>query len=200
MFSQDGFVVLTEQRQIPDEPFVLFGLYKRSVTSTWLEETVRLVKQRGYLTVGFPQPDSPSNGPFDINIDLPCTPMEWLSWLKRSAGYVGVRFHPIMIAQSFAKPFVAVDHYDTGIPFNTPVLRKASRFLASVSRGVSKTYDLCRRAGLSHYVIPARTIQSFPPARVVSLLFEQIESSDVSNKLQDNRATRYMSTLKSILD
>ena len=183
----------------PAGKFVLLGTYEKTAPKAWVEGLIKLLKSAGYITVGFPQPDHPSKIPTDIEVPLPVSPLEWLAWLNASEGYIGVRFHPIVISQALGKPFVALDHYDNGIPVQNKYLNKASRKLAPFMRTVSKTYDLAKRVGLEEYVVPKRKINVTSP-RAVFDLFESASSNITTKADRERRAKEFDNVLNAFVN
>ena len=185
--------------EVPDRPFVLVSLYPQTASKEWAVQLRKEVNARGFLALGFPHPDYPASGQFDQVVDLPLDPLAWLAWLRACHGYIGVRFHPIMLSLVFNKPFVALDHYDLGVPFRNKILSRLGRVIAPLSRKVSKTYDLCHRADLEKYVLPARRLKSFSPAKVADLLVEQ-QSGEGGKESCRNWHLEFKKQLSSIVE
>lgn len=185
--------------EVPDRPFALVSLYPQTASEEWCVQLRKELNARGLLAIGFPHPDYPVAGQFDQVVDLPLDPMAWLAWLRACHGYIGVRFHPIMLSLVFNKPFVALDHYDLGVPFRNKILSRFGRVIAPFSRRVSKTYDLCHRADLAKYVLPARRVKSYTPAKVADLLVEQ-QSAEGANELCRNWHGEFRKQLATIVD
>ncbi|NJN24867.1 MAG: polysaccharide pyruvyl transferase family protein [Cyclobacteriaceae bacterium] len=83
-----------------------------------------------------PTPESKIEGDFDFIIDYPISPEDWFLWITHSSGYIGMRFHPIIVSLFNGVPFIAFDHY----------VKKYFKFLRIQQS--SKTYDLCLRYGV----------------------------------------------------
>ena len=189
---------LTPAINRPQGKIVLLSFYAKTASKTWIIELIKSLKSRGYTTVSFPQPDHPCQIPTDIEIQLPLSPMEWLAWLNASDGYIGVRFHPIVISQALGKPFIALDYYDNGIPFGNRLLRKAAKLARPLTRDISKTYDLAKRVKLEEFVIPKRRIKKIQPMKVVEL-FEKAGRQTTSLENRKYRSTEFDTCLNSIV-
>lgn len=198
IFSSDPLGDGTEALRLPDQPYILLGLYAHSFCQGWRDEFRKIANDAGYITVGLPQPDIPAATEFDIELKLPLDPLDWMRWIRGCSGYVGVRFHPIMLCQTFGLPFLALDYYDLGIPFSNRGLRKAGRLLAPVFRNVSKTFDVCARAGKERYVVPGRSLSRIRPRTVFDLLEEQ-RSAGQSHKIAEERKNLFLNSLHSII-
>lgn len=156
--------------ETPQRPYILLCRYPHVVTDSWLEAFVADADAAGFDVVGLPHPETESEGPLRYHVPLPLAPMAWYEWIARSSGYVGVRFHPIMISQTLGKPFVALDDYDTGFRWKGRFGSRAARALRPWSRGMSKTYDLCRRVGLEEFVVPTYRFGAVSRQKVLSVL------------------------------
>lgn len=162
----------------PSKPYLLVGLYPGIVSPEWQASLTQLAHDHGMVTVGLPQPDVPADGHFDINLSLPLSPLDWYQWIVCSAGYVGVRFHPIMIAVSRGVPVVALDDYDNEKFLGQKGFRKLRKFrrhLGDIPRKVSKTYDLLSRVGKQQYAVPARRFSTITPEEVITMIQSQRE-------------------------
>ena len=194
----NGLCDMLPEIKKPNGKFILIGLYEKTATNEWIRELLAEIKDRGYTTVGFPQPEHPSKINADVTVDLPLSPLEWLAWLNASDGYIGVRFHPIVISQALGKPFVSLDHYDRGVPFSNRYFSKIGSLAAPFSRGISKTFDLAKRVGLEEFVIPQRRLHKVSAQQVMKL-FEKATSEITPMEQRVERAEQFDFVLQSIL-
>ena len=167
---------LTPRINLPDKPYILVGLYSGMMSDEWQERLTELANRAGLLTIGLPQPDSPVDGHFNMNLELPMDPLTWYAWIVSSSGYVGVRFHPVMIAISKAIPVVPLDDYDNEAIMSQAPFKSARRFrrlLGNFPRRASKTYDLCRRVGLERYSISRNRFGEITPLSVLESIQRQ---------------------------
>ena len=119
-------------------------------------------------------------GPLDYRIPLPLDPLDWYRWIARSKGYVGVRFHPVVIAMACAVPFVAIDLYQR------PRYPRIS----------SKTFDMVFRTGLKRRCLSRNEFDKLSGQAVLSLLFES--ATDVQRRqeaFQRGAVERYQALL-----
>lgn len=177
------------------EPYILMSLYDGMRSESWVVEFVAEANRRGFQVYGFPQPDIETIGPFDRVLRLPMSPLDWYRWIANASGYVGVRFHPIMLSQVNQVPYVALDEYDVGLRFSGRYAAGLARRLRSRTRFVSKTFDACARVSMQQYCIPPRDYEQYRPVSILDLLDaarkEQIDTAGVCQ-------ARFMETLKLI--
>lgn len=101
----------------------------------WLEALTNEAHKFGFKTCFIPHPDRLCGAEHvDCLIEEVLDPLRWLSILGCAAGYVGERFHPVVLSAFYGIPFVACDYYSY-----------------SGYRGIlnkrSKTRDFCKRIG-----------------------------------------------------
>lgn len=182
----------------PGEPYVLMSLYDGILDSSWIREFVSLSHKRGYQVFALPHPDTSQNGPFDRILELPMSPFEWYSWIANAVGYVGVRFHPIMLAQVNRVPYVALDEYDVGLKLPIRYIGGFARRMQRFTRTVSKTYDASLRVGLHRYCIAPRDYRIHSPLRVWEMLESQL-NDPLSESTVETRKRSYLNALKQIV-
>jgi len=106
-----------------------------------------------------PNPDTGSQAlPVDWTPPRALSPWEWLAVIAGSQGYVGTRFHPIVIALLYDVPFLSIDSYG-----HRALWGHHMNF-------ASKTFDLCYRFGLADRVLSSEEAFTHPPQDVWSLL------------------------------
>lgn len=82
------------------------------VTETWLKELEKKQNQKGVECVAFPFPQGIEfNHPFEKQIDLPLSPLDWYALIKYADSYIGANMHPIVICLHNAVPCFSFDHY-----------------------------------------------------------------------------------------
>lgn len=182
-----------------DEPYLLVSLYPGMLPEAWVEEFVADANRRGFQVYALPQPDVEVQGPFNRILSLPMSPLDWYRWIANASGYVGIRFHPIMLSQINAVPYVALDDYDVGLQFKPRYLRALARLALPFTRRCSKTYDASERVAQGKYCIPRRWYARTTPQQVLDLLDEQRGKSSAVDDFNAVRAQRYFDTLKQIV-
>jgi polysaccharide pyruvyl transferase WcaK-like protein len=79
----------------------------------------------------------------DVCISEVMDPLTWLTLLSNAAGYIGERFHPIVLSHFFKVPYVSCDYYSqTG--------------LRSIFNFRSKTRDFCQRVQTHRRLVPSK--------------------------------------------
>ncbi len=180
------------------DPYILLSRYSHMLSDDWLETFVSLAHEQGFNVYGLPQPDEQMSGPLDRILSLPMSPLEWYQWIVKSSGYVGVRFHPIMIAQTQQVPFVALDEYDAAFKLKGRIGSRVARALRPLARNMSKTYDVSRRVGLERYVFAPRMYRHLSPSRALNLLAEQ-RAAPLDPALNEQRSELFIKTIASII-
>jgi hypothetical protein len=181
-----------------DVPYILMSLYPRMLPEGWVEEFVEEANRRGFQVYGLPQPDVEAQGSFSRILPLPMSPLDWYRWIANASGYVGIRFHPIMLSQINAVPYVALDDYDVGLQFKPRYLRALARLMLPFTRRCSKTYDASERVAKEKYCIPRRWYSRTTPNEVLDLLDEQRGCSAVDD-FNSAREQQYFDSLKQIV-
>jgi hypothetical protein len=97
------------------------------VSQEWLTEIKEKMALRNVQCVAFPFPEGIQfNHPFDKQIDLPLSPMDWYSLIKYSSCYIGENMHPIVICLHNAVPCFCFDQYGI-VRFRRFVVEKSSK-------------------------------------------------------------------------
>lgn len=180
------------------EPYILLSRYRHMLSDEWIEDFVKTANAQGYQVYGLPQPDEEMQGPFNRILKLPMSPLEWYQWIAKSSGYVGVRFHPIMIAQTQQVPFVALDEYDAAFKLKGRIGSRIAKVLRPMARNMSKTYDVSRRVGREQYVFAPRMYRHLSPSCALDLLAEQ-RVNPLEAKHNQRRSALFTQTLKNIV-
>ncbi|AHM03743.1 hypothetical protein roselon_01355 [Roseibacterium elongatum DSM 19469] len=90
--------------------------------AAWVKALTARAEGRGVETVAVPNPEGICDDGTTRRIDLPLDPLDWAALIARSEGYVGGRFHPVVVALTAGVPAVAIDIYH-----RTPLERKRSK-------------------------------------------------------------------------
>ena len=203
-FCPDPVSVFNDVVNVPDdvpgpadgERYILFGSYKNKVPDQWVKELVLAAHGRDLKVYSLPHPEAVTSGPVDEVLQVPMSPLTWYKWLSQSQGYVGVRFHPIMISIANNKPFVALDQYQNGMRFRNRYISKLINFIPGLRRFSSKTYDVAKRADRLPYCLGPEQYQRISGQRAVELLWEQRDMAD--SGFCNSAKSIYRSTLKKI--
>ncbi len=171
-----------------EPPYILFSLYKNTLSNSWIKSFVKQANQVGYRVLYLPHPEGEKidTSYFDESIQLPLGPLDWFNLIRKSSGYVGVRFHPIVICLANSVPFVSLDTYQTSI-FNP---------------GISKTYDICKKLNSSKYCYGKIKMKIASPKKVLNALTSKERReviADYSSRLEEE-ALRFKDYLKSIVE
>lgn len=87
------------------------------VSFSWLNDLKEEQAKRGVECVAFPFPQGIEfKHPFEKQIDLPLSPIDWYALIKYADSYIGDNMHPIVICLHNAVPCYSFDHY--GLPHN----------------------------------------------------------------------------------
>jgi hypothetical protein len=140
--------------------YVLFNAPRERCSSQWVDEFREIVRKGGAELLSLPNPQGTPHWP-QLRAVFPLSPLEWYTVIKRSAGYVGYRFHPVIVAMANQVPFVAVDTYGV-----SPLCFMGGNF-------PSKTFDVCRKAGRRELVIKSRFFPMYSPRHIYRKLSEQ---------------------------
>ena len=196
--SRFNHVFESEIEEVPcDQPYIVISLYGNTVTEDWKKRFVELAHQQDIQVFALPHPEKLTEGPFDKILDYPMTPLEWYNWIRHSQGYVGVRFHPVMVSIVNQVPFVALDIYETGLRFKNRFLTLAAKPLKRFMRFSSKTFDVTRRAGKQKYCLNTRMYRNTSADEVFRLLREQNNNVE-PNSFRTEAAEKYLNALETI--
>ena len=176
----DPVLVLNDVFSMPEEcikeavaslkQYILLSVYRKTVSEAWVRELVTIAHDHGLQVFGLPLPEGELDFPLDKVIQLPLSPLEWYAWIQYSAGYIGVRFHPIACSMANGVPFLSFDTYG-----------KARLRISS------KTYDLCARTRTRSLCVPNRQIQRLNPRDAFDLLRSGVQDHARSYAIQAKR-------------
>ena len=92
------------------EKYILLASQK-CLSSAWIKRFTVIANQYGYKTVALPSPEGFVDVGTNETIQLPLDPLEWLKIIACSDGYIGGRFHPLVICMSAGVPVLSIDKY-----------------------------------------------------------------------------------------
>jgi hypothetical protein len=115
--------------------------------AAWLARFKTLANHAGFLVCNLANPEGAQPFAADVTLDVPLHPLLWLEVLRNASGYMGERFHPVVISLFHGKPVLAVDSYSNGY----------AKLRWTGFRHFSKTYDACCRAGMASACMPSAT-------------------------------------------
>ena len=167
-------------------PYYLVGFHNSNVVDQlWLKHFASIAKAKGTDTVAFPFPPGIEfKHPFDKQIDVPLSPLDWYALIKYSAGYVGHNMHPIVICLANATPCFSFDHY--GI----------EKFRVFVNEKSSKIYHIMSHFGiLANRVSCVGKLQKMPTPDYVMMRLEAFDKEMVASK-----AIEYLSNYNKMMD
>ena len=142
------------------ERYLLFNVPAQRCPEGWAREFKAMAASDGYEAVAFP---NPQNNPLagGMRSLFPLSPLAWYKVIQGASGYVGSRFHPVIVSLANQVPFVAVDTYGL-----SPLCLLGGNF-------PSKTYDVCRKAGRADQVIKSRFFHLYSPRQIYGKLLRQ---------------------------
>ena len=182
-----------------NEDYILVSLYKDTRNEQWIRNLIDIAHAEGLKVFSLPHPELELEGPFDRVLRLPMSPLQWYAWLKHAKGYIGVRFHPIMISLVNKVPFVALDQYESALRFrNRYVTRFATALILPWRRNTSKTYDLARRADRVEYCLNRRQYSQKSAESIFDMLKQQWGRTQESSFVDSTHST-FKSVLNQIL-
>ena len=95
------------------KPYCLVSFLNSSqVSFDWLTEFKKMMQNDGIECVAFPFPYGITfHHPFDKEINVPLSPIDWYALIKYSSSYVGNNMHPIVVSLHNAVPCFSFDTY-----------------------------------------------------------------------------------------
>lgn len=163
-------------------PYLLFSASQGFFEEEWINKLISIAHLKGYEVGLLPTPESYITGKFDFIVNYPITPFEWFLWITNSKGYIGMRFHPIVVSLFNGIPFVALDHYVK----NYYKLIKLNQS--------SKTFDLCHRY---EYLDNWFDIRSNVPSP--EMVFDRFINFNINSDVVINSKQTFYNELSNIL-
>jgi len=154
-----------------EKPYILLSCMKGRLSDEWVEGFVEISHRHGCNVYELPMPEGYADLPVDWKIPFPLSPLQWYLWLKNARGFVGQRFHSIVVCLHNSVPFVSIDSYGQAIKNDWK----------------SKIFDLCTRSGFPEQRIPYKMINNTSPMQVYNLLklFDCSKAKAFSKKMSD---------------
>lgn len=152
-------------------PYIAICTQQRC-SPAWIRSFTKIADAEGFDTVAIPTPEGTTDRGAGRTTRLPLKPDEWLSLHANASGYIGVRFHPVVVSLAAGLPVVALDLYHRH-PF---------------SRAQSKTWHLMRsfaNASACHSQIMHRYLT---PTTVWRQLARQMDSIASRRSIADSLA------------
>ncbi|NTV94334.1 MAG: polysaccharide pyruvyl transferase family protein [Thiobacillus sp.] len=149
----------------------------------WMREFKRIANSEGYRVVGLPTPEASYDDPVDERIATPLGPFDWMRWIAESSGYLGARYHPVVVALLAMVPVLSTDKYH----FSWWDKRR------------SKNYDLMAEFGISQYCIGKLRKKYISPSTAFQLMREQEGGLDLRRRLAEQWTGDFEAILGAIL-
>lgn len=130
-----SLVPLLRARPVHDKasrPYIVICTQGRK-PGAWVASLTRRAEAAGFDTLAIPTPEGCIDSGTTRQMPLPLDPLDWAKAIAGAAGYVGGRFHPVVISLAAGKPVVALDMYHRH-PFK---------------RTSSKTWEIMQRFGVA---------------------------------------------------
>lgn len=117
--------------------YCLFSFHSDSaVSQKWLQEMQSRMQKRGVMCVALPFPQGMEfHHPFNKEIKLPLSPLDWYALIKYANYYIGDNMHPIVVSLHNAVPCFSFDQYAT------------VKFHFIVNSSSSKVYHILKQFG-----------------------------------------------------
>lgn len=181
---------LQEKFELADKYILFSFLDNNTVNEEWLRKADKIAKKYGYQCVALPFPHGLLfNSPFENNIDIPLSPIDWYALIKYSNGYVGHNMHPIVVSLHNAVPFYSFDNYGV-VRLNGLIANEKS----------SKIYHLLNKAGFAEFRTPTikRNFTVPTPDRVLESLMDFNTTKEL--EFSQFYYSQYRSMMDSILN
>ena len=123
----------------------------------WMQEFKNIANKNGYRVLALPTPEGKYDSPVDERVPLPLTPFGWMKLIAESSGYLGARYHPVVVALLSKVPIVSTDKYH----------------FSFWDRDRSKNYDLMKEFGAQRYCIGKLRKRILSPKKAFELFKEQ---------------------------
>jgi hypothetical protein len=137
-----------------------FGLSEGAAHEKELSYIKEKLNAQGYKFVALPFPEECWNDLDDEKIDKAINPLEWYKLIANSAGYIGEKFHPVVVSITNKVPFFAIDRNGD---------RVSKRFLIPIRlKFQSKTWDLCRKFGFKDAHLPMSLMKGYDLDKIVA--------------------------------
>lgn len=120
--------------------YVLIGLRKQVFSVDFLRELKDALLHYGLTCIAFPISGKVNyQHPFDTQIDVPLSPLDWYALIKYSSGYIGSNMHPIVSCLANSVPCFSIDNWGT-----------TNFWGKKIKDGSSKVLDILKRFKLDN--------------------------------------------------
>ena len=102
-------IIYNSIKTFQGKPYILLASQNKLSTS-WIIKFTKIANNFGFKVVSLPSEGVVDQGT-NASISLPLDPLEWLKIISCSCGYIGGRFHPIVISLASGNPVVSIDKY-----------------------------------------------------------------------------------------
>lgn len=167
------------------EKYILVSFHNsKTVSLSWLKEFQKIANQNNVKCVAFPFPQGIEFvHPFNKEILLPLSPMDWYALIKYAYGYVGHNMHPIVVSLHNAVPCFSFDNY--GIV----------KYRLFVDAKSSKIHHIMNEFGLAKNCFPCRSVFKTPPSP--EYVFDAINTFD--KKKVYEKSDEYLSSYNKMM-
>lgn len=142
-------------------------------SGAWVAALTRRAAAAGYDTLALPTPEGRIDNGTTRQMTLPLDPLDWAGAIAGAAGYVGGRFHPVVISLAAGNAAVALDLYHTH-PFE---------------RARSKTWQIMRRFGMGLACHSRLVHRALTPRVVWTQLHRQMRATTLRRAQADSLAS-----------
>lgn len=153
------------------------------LSNKWLEKFTKLADCEGFDTVALPVPQGFTDGGVTRSVKLPMSPLQWMKTLSSASGYLGVRFHPVVISSIIGNPVVSCDLYHKHY----------------FQRQSSKTWLVMRELGSQQYCHSRFELSFLSPNRVMKEFLRQSQNYEHRACAADQLAAKINSYLNHVL-
>lgn len=167
--------------------YVLVGLRGQTISKSDLAILDHLFKKEGKECVAFDIEGGYSyEHPFNYQIPLPLSPVDWFALIKYSYAYIGSNMHPIVSSLTNGVPCFSIDNWG---------IRGAG---IEVAKSSSKVYDVLSQYGLQDYWC---SIENGICPCPVSEIYDRISNfpKDKVKKISELRVNTYNTMMENII-
>lgn len=173
---------------LPNKYYLVSFHNQTAVSYSWLEKFKELSENNGITPVALPFPKGVTfEHPFEREIQIPLSPIDWYCLLKYSSGYIGHNMHPIVICLHNSVPCYSFDNYG--------ILRM--RLFAEYKS--SKIYHLMKLYGLLDNWCSAKgVLYKSPTPEKVLLQLQNFDTKSVE-RISSKRIEDYAKMMEDII-
>lgn len=122
-----SFNDIIEKYKLPSK-YILICLKSQALPISELQELKIEFQNLGLTCIAFPiSTGIKFSHPFDYEIQLPLSPIDWYALIKYSSGYIGGNMHPIIVSLHNSVPCVSFDDYINYNFFGKAIKDKSSK-------------------------------------------------------------------------